>query len=250
MSNLVKIENQEISVKEFKKRRVVTFKDIDLVHERPEGTAKRNFTENKQRLIVGEDYFILKPSDSEKYGFRTLEIPNRGLTVFTEQGYLMLVKSFTDDLAWTVQRQLVSKYFNKDKPLSAMGMIRLQNEALIELDTKIDVVNEDLQEFKRDMPLLAVECQKIISAKNRKVVPLLGGKNASAYKNASIRNRVYRDLETQIRREFGVDTYKAIKRRQCGLAIKIIEEYELPMALEEEIRSVNSQFELDLGGRH
>ncbi len=29
----------------------------------------------------------------------------------TESGYLMLVKSFTDDLAWEVQRQLVSSYF-------------------------------------------------------------------------------------------------------------------------------------------
>ena len=247
MNNLIKIGNQSISQKEINGMRVVTLSDIDNVHERPAGTARRNFNANKNHLIEGEDYCVRNSYEAkEQFGIKA---PS-GLYLITESGYLMLVKSFTDDLAWTVQRQLVSKYFNKDKPLSAMGMIRLQNEALIELDTKIDVVNEDLQEFKRDMPLLAVECQKIISAKNRKVVPLLGGKNASAYKNASIRNRVYRDLETQIRREFGVDTYKAIKRRQCGLAIKIIEEYELPMALEEEIRSVNSQFELDLGGRH
>ena len=32
--------------------------------------------------------------------------------LITEQGYLMLVKSFTDDLAWEVQRKLVSSYFN------------------------------------------------------------------------------------------------------------------------------------------
>ena len=35
---------------------------------------------------------------------RTLKIPPKGLTVLTEMGYLMLVKSFTDDLAWKVQR--------------------------------------------------------------------------------------------------------------------------------------------------
>lgn len=29
------------------------------------------------------------------------------VTLMTETGYLMLVKSFTDDLAWKVQRELV-----------------------------------------------------------------------------------------------------------------------------------------------
>lgn len=34
-------------------------------------------------------------------------------TLITESGYLMLVKSFTDDLAWDVQRQLMKSYFRK-----------------------------------------------------------------------------------------------------------------------------------------
>lgn len=33
------------------------------------------------------------------------------LTLITESGYLMLVKSFTDDLSWQIQRQLVKLYF-------------------------------------------------------------------------------------------------------------------------------------------
>ena len=33
------------------------------------------------------------------------------VTLLTKMGYLMLVKSFTDDLAWMVQRQLVKSYF-------------------------------------------------------------------------------------------------------------------------------------------
>ena len=44
--------------------------------------------------------------------------PN-GLTLITESGYLMLVKSFTDDLAWDVQRQLVKRYFAQ-KPVYTM----------------------------------------------------------------------------------------------------------------------------------
>ena len=33
------------------------------------------------------------------------------LNLFTESGYLMLVKSLTDDLSWAVQRELVNGYF-------------------------------------------------------------------------------------------------------------------------------------------
>lgn len=138
----------------------------------------------------------------------------------------------------------VEKKYGESKKLSATEQLRLQNQAILEVDEKVDAVNEDLQEFKRDMPLLALECQRITWAKNHKVVPLLGGKNAPAYKDGGLRSRVYRDLEAQLRREFGVNTYKAIKRSQCDLAIQIIEEYELPMALVEEIEESNSQVEL------
>ena len=51
MNELIKIGNQQISTKEFKGQRVVTLKDIDLVHERPEGTARRNFNANKKHLL-------------------------------------------------------------------------------------------------------------------------------------------------------------------------------------------------------
>lgn len=112
MNNLVKIGNQEISVKEFQGKRVVTFKDVDMVHERPEGTARRNFNTNKKHLIEGEDYFVRNSYEAkDEFGATA---PN-GLVLLTEQGYLMLVKSFTDDLAWQVQRELVNTYFTVQK---------------------------------------------------------------------------------------------------------------------------------------
>jgi len=113
MNNLVKINNQNLQVKEFNGQRVVTFKDIDTLHKRVEGTGKRNFNENKNRFIEGIDYFMITKSQNDE--FRTLEIPNRGLTLITESGYLILVKSLQDDLAWKVQRELVNFYFKRQQ---------------------------------------------------------------------------------------------------------------------------------------
>lgn len=118
MNNLVHVGNADISIKEYKGKRVVTFKDIDMVHERPDGTARKRFSDNRKHFIEGEDYFVLKPSDLENAGMSEIrtsgitEVNPRGTAFITEQGYLMLVKSFTDDLAWEVQRKLVSSYFN------------------------------------------------------------------------------------------------------------------------------------------
>ncbi len=48
---IVKINNTNLSVKEFNGQRVVTFKEIDMLHERVEGTAGRNFRENKIHFV-------------------------------------------------------------------------------------------------------------------------------------------------------------------------------------------------------
>ncbi|HFL3664425.1 TPA: ORF6N domain-containing protein [Clostridioides difficile] len=140
MNNLVLINNQEVQVKEFNNQRVVTFKEIDQVHERTEGTAKRNFSENRKHFIENEDFFFVKASDFEKYGNRTLEIPNRGLTLITETGYLMLVKSFTDDLAWKVQRQLVNSYFRVKKEIKTLEAVNESIKLITPIfeDLKID----------------------------------------------------------------------------------------------------------------
>ena len=113
-NEIVEINQKDVVIKEFRGQRVVTFKDIDLVHERPEGTAGRNFRENKKHLIEREDYFYLAGEELRRLKQSTNFVGSnaRELMLITEQGYLMLVKSFTDDLAWDVQRQLVNNYFN------------------------------------------------------------------------------------------------------------------------------------------
>lgn len=165
------------------------------------------------------------------------------LYLWTEKGAFLHAKSLNTDTAWEVYDRLVDNYFEKPKavPMTTDQKIQLLAQGNVELTERIDKVDKDLQEFKADMPLLALECQRITRAKNQKVVPLMGGKNAPAYKNKSLMHKVYSDVDAQLRREFGVNTYKAIKRNQCDLAVKIIEDYILPMYLKEEIDAENAQ---------
>lgn len=113
MTELVNVEGTELAVREYDGQMVVTFDDIDLVHKRPSGTARKAFNRNKRHFINGVDYIVLEKESSNvhRVDIRNIDIPNRGITVFTESGYLMLVKPFKDDLSWDVQRTLVNAYF-------------------------------------------------------------------------------------------------------------------------------------------
>ena len=115
MAELVKIEDTELAIREYNGQRVVTFKDIDTVHQRPTGTARKAFNRNKNRFEAGKHYFILQykgeNSNVHQTDIRNIIVPNRGITILTERGYLMLAKVFDDDLSWKVQDQLVDTYF-------------------------------------------------------------------------------------------------------------------------------------------
>lgn len=157
MNNLIKINNKDLQIKEFKEQRVVTFKDIDMVHERPEGTAGRNFNDNKKRFIEGTDYFHLSYKELRSTNF--VERPNpQGLILVTESGYLMLVKSLTDDLAWKVQRELVNNYFRGKQLVSTLNELSPQLQFLIqmeirqnELDTAMLKAEEKILETKKEV---------------------------------------------------------------------------------------------------
>lgn len=105
--------NTTLSILYWNNQAVITFAMIDEIHQRPEGTASRNFRKNRKHFIEGDDYFELNYSQIiEVDEFRRLPHKPRELIIFTLFGYTMLVKSFKDDLSWKIQRELVSSYFS------------------------------------------------------------------------------------------------------------------------------------------
>lgn len=114
MNHLVHIHGTEIPVVEVQGVRVVTLAMVDRVHQRPDGTARRAFNEHRARFIDTDDFLELTAHEIRTQSVGHVFPPRtpKGI-VLTESGYLMLVKSFTDDLAWKVQRDLVNGYFRQ-----------------------------------------------------------------------------------------------------------------------------------------
>lgn len=122
MNDIITVENTEMQIREYNGQRVVTFKDIDTIHQRVKGTARNAFNRNRRHFVKGVDYVTLKPDEQENIDYvRLAYIPKKGITLLTESGYLMVVKAFTDDLSWQVQRQLVNTYFKaKEEPVQLL----------------------------------------------------------------------------------------------------------------------------------
>lgn len=216
MNELTTINNTQVLVKEFSGQRVVTFKEIDAVHGRPDGTARRNFNTNKSHLIEGEDYFVRNSSEAQnEFG---ITAPN-GLTLITESGYLMLVKSFTDDLAWKVQRQLVKEYFRAKSSAPQFSTLSPQLQALINIEMR-------QQEQERQMNELALKVQhnsdtmdKVTAAY---VAPISSGDNWQESANHTINALVEhfclnhqmfrRELYEELERESGCDLQQRLTR--------------------------------------
>lgn len=157
------INGHTIEAKEYNGKRVITFKDIDEVHERPSGTARRNFNKNKKHFIEGLDYFII----DQPYEIRTLGIerPQGGfpktVTLLTESGYLMTVKSLHDDLAWQVQRMLIETYF-KAKEMQSENyddlspMLRM----FIQQERQMKAMQTEIADTKAQLEITQTENQK------------------------------------------------------------------------------------------
>ena len=119
--------------------------------------------------------------------------------------------------------------------------IKLLNEAIGEIDGRIESVKTDLDTFKQEQPMYPVELDEITKEVRAKVVMAVGGKNTEAYKDRALRSRVFRDIYEELHRQFGVVNYKAIKRKDMESVRDIIEKYSLPLALSSEVTMTNAQ---------
>ena len=133
------------------------------------------------------------------------------------------------------------KKLKEVKKLSPMELMELQFKALKEQKEKISQVENRVYKLEEDMHLFQIDCKEIQALVRKKGIEALGGYRSIAYNDNSLRGKVYSDIQQQIRREFGVLRYEAIKRSQLEMAKEIIINYKVPLVLENEIKLLNEQ---------
>ena len=130
-------------------------------------------------------------------------------------------------------------------PQTTDGKIALLAQGHTELKAEVDEIRSDLEALKNDLPILPIEADKITEVVKKKGVSVMGGKQSSAYNNRSIRQKVYNNLYANLKYNFGVKSYKSIKRSQCDKAIEVINAYQPPFFLAQMIDNCNAQQSFD-----
>ncbi|MGU8438811.1 ORF6C domain-containing protein [Clostridium perfringens] len=130
------------------------------------------------------------------------------------------------------------------KPKSNLDLLELQVKALKEVEEKVTDLDEKFEDFKEDLPLIGDEPDELVALVKMKGVEVLGGKDAKAYKDKSLRSKVYSDIWGEVKRQFGVRKYKAIKRKHFDKAKEIVSRYNTTVLLAEEISLLNDQIDL------
>lgn len=209
MTQTVQIQvNQQaksLHIREISGQRIVTFRDIDELHRRPEGTASRNFRENRERFIPGTDYFEVTPEHFQSDEIRRFGISSpRGGTAITESGYLMLVKSFNDDLAWKVQRQLVNSYFRGQA--SSRESLRSLMAATHNLLAGQEIISERLDDVENKL-----ENQITLdSGQQRRLQRSINQRVCAIEQIKEARGEWFRQLHKEIKDRWSVSSYKDV----------------------------------------
>ena len=253
MTELVKVNNQELEVIEWNNERVITTAQLASIYETSYDNVKRNFNRNKERFVEGKHFYRLEGLELQEFKNRVTDSPlvaknTAQLYLWTKRGASRHCKILDTEKAWEQFDYLEEAYFNPNILDGISEELRATiavDKRVTKIEHKIDVVNDDLQDFKQNLPLLPAEAELITYTVNVRAVKALGGKESNAYKDKSLRGKVYSDIHRELKRQFGVTKYKYIKSCNCDLAVSIIENYELPIVLQEQIRECNAQINMD-----
>lgn len=245
----------ELTVTEYKDIRVLTTQQIAEAYGSSTDTITKNFNRNKDRYTEGKHYIALE--GAEKNDFVDRGQFDRGLKnakviyLWTEKGAFLHAKSLNTDTAWEVYDRLVESYFKKQDVLEGLST---ELQAVIVVDKRVTKIEKRVDRLEYDIPLYGSEADELCGHVKRKGVEVMGGKATNAYKDTKIRAEVYCDIYNQIKREFGlyddkgrVVSYKALKRRYIYEAHELIDCYELPTYLAEQVQNCNAQISMNVG---
>ncbi|MGQ0421836.1 ORF6C domain-containing protein, partial [Bacillus sp. HC-Mk] len=150
--------------------------------------------------------------------------------------FMLVTMSYTTQKAMLLKVKYINEfnrmknYIQSQQQVSTdpMSILKLTFEALEGQKQELQHIKSDVKDLRENAPLYAIECDEVSKVVRKLGVLLLGGKESNAYRDVSLRKKVYSDIYSQLHREFGISSYKAIKRHHLDRAIQIInEEYSL-----------------------
>ncbi|KOY64550.1 ORF6C domain-containing protein [Clostridium sporogenes] len=228
MNNLQLINNKNLTLDSREVAEMVEKRHSDLT--RDIRTYCKYLAESK--IALGE-YFI----ESSYIDANNQERP---CYLLTKMGCEMVANKMIGKKGVLFTAKYVKRFNQMEQ--SELPKISTELRAILMLDNKTIEIEEKVTNLENNIPLFNVECKELQALVRKVGIKVLGYKTP-AYNDRSLRTKVYTDIQHQLKREFGVTRYEAIKRKQLDKAKEILENYTVPVYLKEEIFNINNQEE-------
>ena len=240
MNGLMIFENKQVEIFNLNGKVLFNPKDVAQCLE------IKNINENLRNMNSKQ---IVKLTNSKISSTEFRKLHNTGENFLTESGvYKLIFKSrkkiaekFQDWITDEVLPAIRERRSYTNKPLTTMDRLKLHYKALEEQNKEIHEVKADVTYLKNNMPLFNIECKELQALVRKIGCKVLGGYGSNAYKSNSIRQKVYTDIQHQLKREFGVSRYEAIKRHDLLKAQEIVNKYIAPTYLVNEMSMENNK---------
>lgn len=135
-------------------------------------------------------------------------------------------------------KELASRFQNMSPELRAVLVV---DQRVTRVEKKADTLEERFNDFEQNLPLLPEDADDVSKEVKKRVVEILGGKDSNAYHDKSLSQKVFMDAYRNLKSNFDVSSYKAIKRSRRDMAVQIAREYKPPLYLAEQIKAENAQ---------
>lgn len=205
--------------------------------------CKSNITEN-QFAEEGTDYLRLFLDEETPTGGK-IQREDYRLTASFAKKLSMMAKSEKGEQARKYfvkvedgMKELAVRFQNMSPELRAVLVV---DQRVTKVEQKTDTLEARFNDFEKNLPLLPEDADDVSKEVKKRVTEILGGKNSNAYHNRSLSQKVFMDAYRNLKGNFDVSSYKAIKRSRRDMAVQIAREYRPPLYLEEQINAENAQ---------
>lgn len=172
----------------------------------------------------------------------------------TKKGCEFIAHKLTGIKGTEFTARYINRFHDMEKQIvSPLEGLSTELQAVIVVDKRVTKIENRIDRLEYDIPLYGAEADELCNHVKHKGVEMMGGKESNAYKDTKVRAAVYTDIYNQIKREFGLydekgrfKTYKALKRRYINEAHELIDFYELPTYLQEQVKGCNAQVNMEV----
>lgn len=235
MKNLIPIS--------YENQRIMTTKVLSEQYGTEDKIIQQNFKRNEERFVEGKHYYRLTGKELKEFKANlhlegNLKFASE-LILWTDRGAARHAKILDTDEAWEVYEDLEENYFN---PRQAIPKLSKELQAIFAIDERTVQLDERLKAVENSMTIDYGQQLELNELAKKKVVSILGGKYAPAYKE--LNKKAFSSIWKDYKRIMNVNSYKNTAVKDLDMARKVIIDWKPNRELELMIKGCNSQIRM------